>query len=182
VPPHPYRFRRELDGAVADAGKVKKLSRSSQLLVGRVWHSTSGGRRHKLHEGVIVDAKNGVKLELIFHPLAGLDSYPIRKDFIVALVSAAKRLGLPVVPKELITTSSLRLRVGRPALHRRSSTTTCFRRCLICSRETQGVLEVRNSRRICTAHVHQHSHNIPSKHGGRCAVICYAFLGFSLLR
>jgi hypothetical protein len=30
--------------------------------------------------------------------------YPIRQDFIVALVSAAKRLGLPVVPKELITT------------------------------------------------------------------------------
>ena len=47
-----------------------------------------------------MDAKNGVKLELIFHPLAGLDSYPIRKDFIVALVSAAKRLGLPVVPKQ----------------------------------------------------------------------------------
>ena len=46
-------------------------------------------------KSVVVDARNGVKLEVLFYPLPGVDSYPLRQDSVVALVAAAKRLGLP---------------------------------------------------------------------------------------
>ena len=99
-PCRPVRIEFVVSSTVADAGKVKKLAAFSRKWMAQ--HKEVDDTSYK--KSVIVDAKNGVKLELIFHPLPGVDSYPIREDFIVALVSAAKRLGLPVVPKELITT------------------------------------------------------------------------------
>jgi len=83
----------------ADATKVKQLA-----AFGKAWMD----KNEKVdptsyRKSVIVDAKNGVKIEVIFYPLPGVDSYPLRQDFIVALVGAAKRLGLPVVPNEMLT-------------------------------------------------------------------------------
>ena len=51
---------------------------------------------------MLVDVKNGLKLECIFYPLPGIDSYPIRQDYIVSIVGAAKRLGVPIVPDKMV--------------------------------------------------------------------------------
>ena len=53
-------------------------------------------------KSVLVDVKNGLKLECIFYPLPGIDSYPIRQDYIVSIVGAAKRLGVPIVPDKMV--------------------------------------------------------------------------------
>ena len=107
-PCRPIRIEFVVGSTVADAGKVKKLAAFSRKWMNQ--HKEVDDTGYK--KSVIADAKNGVKLELIFNPLPGKNIYPIRQDFIVALVSAAKRLGLPVVPKELITTFHDLIRLG----------------------------------------------------------------------
>ena len=84
---------------VEDAAKVAQLSAFSKKWM----DSSSKVDTSSYRKSVLVDAKNGMKLEVIFYPLPGIDSYPLRQAFIVALVSAAKRLGLPVVPNEMLT-------------------------------------------------------------------------------
>jgi len=53
-------------------------------------------------KSVLVAVVAGIKLECIFYPLPGVDSYPIRQQFIVDLVAAAQRLELPAVPESLL--------------------------------------------------------------------------------
>ena len=94
------RIEFAVSSTVADASKVKKLATFSRKWIEQHPKVDANG----YIKSVIADAKNGVKLELIFSPLPREKANPIKQDFIVALVSAAKRLGLPVVPKELMTT------------------------------------------------------------------------------
>ena len=88
-----------VSSTVKDATKVAQLAAFS-----RKWmdtHEKIDPSSYK--KSVVVDVKNGVKLEAIFYPLPGVDSYPLRQAYIIALVKAAKRFGLPVVPNEMLT-------------------------------------------------------------------------------
>ena len=89
-----------VSSTVNDAEKVAQLAAFS-----RKWMDANEKVDPSSYKkSVVVDVKNGVKLEAIFYPLPGIDSYPLRQAYIVALVKAAKRFGLPVVPNELLTT------------------------------------------------------------------------------
>ena len=88
-----------VSSTVSDAKKVQRLADFCKKWMER--HEKVDPTSYR--KAVVVDAKNGVKLEAIFYPLPGVDSYPLRQAFIVALVDASKRLGLPVVPNQMIT-------------------------------------------------------------------------------
>jgi len=93
------RINYTVSSRVEDVSKVKHLADFCRKWMDANEKIDTTGYR----KAVIVDVKNGLQIEAIFYPLPGLDSHPIRQAFILALASAAKRLGLPPVPTGLMT-------------------------------------------------------------------------------